>query len=368
MASAALFGTLAGAGTAAEAADKIVMVLQPKLEGTLSTDEQARFDEAISAALREQQLQLISSKERDTVLAGEGAQGCYSEECQERVGRILDAKAVLSYKLKINRPEGPPPEPKKTKKGGKAAEAEPAPAGATNIGWTMSVMFYNIDVGAVGARSNADCSSCSVVQAAQALGDLVRKVVVEDAARPRGTLEITSEPNNSVVFVDGHELGVTPYRRQAFSGRHEVTLRRQGFRSKVETVNIIDAQKTSLTLKLEEGKDPQPIYIVEPAHRPVWRIAVGAVLMAAGAGVVALGGSALSIDGKPALDAMGNPDPKRVYQSQGPGIGMVVGGLAVMTVGAVIIALPPEKKKPAMQKQVAMGLFGDAGLQVSGTF
>ena len=400
--------TLVAAVPRAEAADKLVAVFEPKIEGTLTGEERSRLDAAVSEALRELQYQIVPSAERDTIISGEGVQGCFTEECQERIGRLLGSQAVLVYKVKVTRPEGsvPAPEPVAPKRKGKASakeapkELEPEPAGASTISWGLTASLFNIEVGSSGATAKADCSKCSATLAAQNLGELVKKIVLEDAARPRGTLEILSEPPNASVFIDGHEIGVTPYKRVAFAGKHDVTVRKTGHRSKQETVNVIEAQKTSVTLRLTVGQDDRVILVYERQPRPRWRVGLGIAALVVGAVTLGFGGRALYLDGR-CTEAPTGTQTKcdTVFNTSGLGVGLVAGGAAVSILGMVAIAIPGRavqvqkplpsgpstsdpspseqaptqapapKKKAAALRHLSMGLLGSGiGLSADGAF
>jgi hypothetical protein len=382
---------LVAATPRAEAADKLVTVFDPKVEGTLSAEERSRFDAAVSDALRELQYQIVPVAERDTMINGEGVQNCYTEECQDKIGRLLGSQAVLVYKVKVTRPAGAAAAvdtsaPKKKVKAGKDVpkELEPEPAGAGTISWGLTAGLYNVDVGSSGAQAKADCSKCSATLAAQNLGELVKKIVLEDAARARGTLEIHSEPSNSSVFLDGHEIGVTPYKRVAFAGKHEVTVRKIGHKSKQETVNVIEAQKTSVTMRLQVGQDDRVIIVTERLPRAKWRVGLGFAALAAGAVMLGFGGRALDLNGHCVDSAMGMQlKCNEVFDTQGLGVGLVAGGAALSIVGIIAITLPgrsvevqkpaPEQTPAATKKaelnRIGFGLLGSgAGLRAEGSF
>lgn len=353
---------LLAAAPRAEAADKLVAVFEPKVEGVLTGEERSRLDAAVAEALRELQYQIVPAAERDTIISGEGVQNCFTEECQERIGRLLGSQAVLVYKVKVSRPDGalPPAEPAGPKKKGRASakeqpkELEPEPAGAGTITWGLTASLFNVEVGSSGATAKADCSKCSATLAAQSLGELVKKIVLEDAARPRGTLEILSDPANASVFVDGHEIGVTPYKRVAFAGKHDVTVRKTGHRSKQETVNVIEAQKTSVTLHLTVGQDDRVILVYERQPRPSWRVGLGIAGLVVGAVALGFGGRALYLDGR-CIDAPTGTQTKcdTVFNTQGLGVGLVAGGAAVSILGMVALAIPG--KAVQVQKPLPSG-------------
>lgn len=310
------WAALAVTPSSAPAAErKMACVLDAKTNGTVTPEELAQFETAVNNALKEQQFDLASKGERDTIIQGEGIQGCFKEECQERIGRLLGAHAVLVYSLKVWR-------------------------STSGSAWTLGATYYNVEVGALGAKATSECPSCTVAQAASALSDLVKKAVFDDAAKPRGQVLITSDPTNASVFIDGVELGVTPYKRTVFAGKHELTLRRTGHRSKNQSLNVSEGQQTNLSIKLEVGQDPVQVkYVAEHAPRPKWRIGLGAGMIALGVAGIGLGAAGLNLNGR-CVDDAGAKECQMIYTTLPMGIGFTVAGVVVAGAGAVLIALP----------------------------
>lgn len=325
----ALLGLVVGATTllsrpATAAERRTACVLEAKTNGSVTPEELTAFEQAVNNGLKEQQFDLVSKGERDTIIQGESAQGCYKEECQERIGRLLGAQAVVVYSIKVWR----------------------SPSGSA---WTLGATYYNIEVGAMGAKTTSECPSCTAAQAAQGLSDLVKKAVFEDAAKPRGQIDITSDPTNASVFIDGVELGVTPYKRTIFAGKHELTVRRTGFRSKNQTINVGEGAKATQMIKLEPGKDPVEVkYVKEFQPRPKWRIGLGAGLIGLGLVGIGIGAYGLAIDGSCAGQLpMGQLVCSKVYNGVPAGATFLGLGIAAAAAGAVLIALPGPRNEAA---------------------
>ena len=354
-------GLLLHPATAKAVERKIACVMEAKTNGTLTPEELAQFETAVNGALKEQQFDLVSKSERDTIIQGEAIQGCYKEECQERIGRLLGAHAVIVYSLKVWR----------------------SPSGSA---WTLGATYYNVEVGALGAKATSECPSCTAAQAATGLADLVKKAVFDDAAKPRGQVEITSDPTNASVFIDGVELGVTPYKRTIFTGKHELTIRRTGHRSKNQSLTVNEGQKNTLSIKLEVGQDPVQVkYVAEHGPRPKWRIGLGAALIGVGVLGLAYGIPGLALNGQCVDTVMAGSACDRVYTSLGIGAAMTAVGLLAGAAGAVLIALPgprnqalpeaggarPGAAQPSAAPQATLlfgGVGSGAGAQVLGTF
>ncbi|MBL9008734.1 MAG: PEGA domain-containing protein [Myxococcales bacterium] len=354
----AVFGVRPGPAVAAER--KMACVLDAKTNGSVTPEELLVLENAVNNALKEQQFDLASKGERDTIIQGEGIQGCFKEECQERIGRLLGAHAVMVYSLKVWR-------------------------STSGAAWTLGATYYNVEVGAIGAKATSECPSCTVAQAATALSDLVKKAIFDDAAKPRGQVVITSDPTNASVFIDGVELGVTPYKRTVFAGKHELTLRRTGHRSKNQSLNVTEGQLTNLSIKLDVGQDPVQVkYVAEHRPRPKWRIALGGALIGVGALGMLYGITGLALNGQ-CVDSvpMGTACLQK-YTSLPMGAALTGVGVAAAAVGAVLIALPGPRNTlpstgagaggaaPASSAPQASLLFGGVGsgvgLHVQGSY
>lgn len=253
-----------------DAAAASALIVEPQLEGELSKDDVTLLRHTTESALKSQQLSLIPAGDLEATLSGEAQlQGCHTELCYERLGRLLDSQLVTRYRVKRGSGEG------------KAATA-----------WKLSVEILDVEVGAMGAKLTEECAACTDRQAAEKLGDMVKRAVIECVARPRGGLEVRSEPSGAAVFVDGTELGITPYKRVTFAGSHKVVLRHVGFRSEQVDVVVEDGQKQKIERKLASGADPAPVIVMEkaPVYKKWWFwVALGgAAVVAAGvtAGVV----------------------------------------------------------------------------------
>src|SRR5262245_58644160 len=80
------------------------VVLDAKIVGQLGKEEKARLDAAVTRALDEAQLQVVPPPNRDAILSGEPElRDCFWSECQDRIGRLLSAKAVLSQTWEVKR-------------------------------------------------------------------------------------------------------------------------------------------------------------------------------------------------------------------------------------------------------------------------
>lgn len=347
-----------------------VAIMVPKVKGSLLPQDLALIEKSVQTALQEQQFQVASKSERDSIESAGNLKNCYRNDCLEQLGRLLGANLVLAYKIKVDIVEvpvlpapPPPPEPKRRRSAAAQAQAqsqdspEPPPANTSPLVWEVTTSLYNIEVGAIGARLDMKCEHCSGPQVAQNVADLVKRAVLEDASKQREVLEILSEPANSSVLVDGVELGITPYKRATFVGKHEITIRHTGYKSINEELIVIEGRKTSRSVQLEPGQDPIK-YIAEYQPRPKWRIGLGAGMLGLGLIGVGVGAYSLAVDGKcveapmpPAVRCMW------IYDGVRTGIGFLIPGVVLSVAGGVVMLLPG-KRNPLIPAHGA-DTFGD---------
>lgn len=245
------------------------LLLEPKIDGPALAAEIGTLQERAMQALKAQQFGLIDAREAQSVIAGEAQlRDCFTDLCLERLGRLLAAHVVVRYRGKVILPA----------EASKSADKQPT--------WKFRVDVLDVEVGAVGAHPEGECTSCTSKQAAEKLAELVTQAILESASRPRGTLEVRSEPAGATVYVDGTELGVTPYKRSTFAGKRKVVVRHVGFLSQQLETDVPDGQKARLDAKMVAGTDPVSVVVVEKERAPIykkwwfWTAIAGGVLVA----------------------------------------------------------------------------------------
>ncbi|MFO0579742.1 MAG: PEGA domain-containing protein [Polyangia bacterium] len=252
-------GTAWGAGAA---------LLPSRFSPQIQPAERRALEDALTRAMREQGFEVTPASERDLIVQSEPAlRSCGNEACLEHLGRLLGSAALLRATASVARTD----------------EAGPGD-------WSLEVSVFDVEVGASGAKAAERCAGCTMDQASQMISDLGRRALLENGARPRGTLAVSSEPSAGIVFLDGVELGTTPYKRVAFAGPHRLIVKRLGFVSHQSDVEVQEDRKQAVAVKLVEGKDAVEIktITVEKPGTPVykkwwfWTALVGAAAVAGG--------------------------------------------------------------------------------------
>ncbi len=253
------------------------LLLEPKIDGPALAAEIGTLQEKAMAALKAQGFGLIDARDAQSVVSGEAQlRDCFTDLCLERLGRLVAANIVVRYRGKVILPS----------EASKSADKQPT--------WKFRVDVLDVEIGATGAHPEGDCTSCTAKQAAEKLSELITQAVLETASRPRGILEVRSEPGGATIYVDGTELGVTPYKRAAFAGKRKVVVRHVGFLSQQHETDVPDGQKARLDVKMVAGTDPVSVVVVEKERAPIykkwwfWTAIAGGVLVvgAVTAGIV----------------------------------------------------------------------------------
>jgi len=248
-------------GLSGDARATTATIVQSREDGAPAA-EQAKLRGAVEKALQAMQIGLIAVRDMEAVIAGEAQlQGCYSELCFERLGRLLDSQLVVHFR------------------------AKPLAGAGKKPGLQLSIALFDGEVGAMGAQLEEQCAECSESQAADKLGELTRRAVLQSAGRPRGVLEVYSQPAGAAVFVDGTELGITPYKRAAFAGRHKVVLGHIGYRSEQRETEVTPGAPQRVDVTLALGSEPAPETVEKtPVYKKWWFwVAIGGAAVAASA-------------------------------------------------------------------------------------
>lgn len=228
--------------------------------------------------------------------------------------------------------------------------------------WAMKLALIDAPTGDYAATVEKRCERCTADQASAMMEEAATALLQKGAARPRGTMEVLSDPPGADVLLVDRRLGQTPYVRTAFVGSYDVTLKLAGYAPVRQHVEVTDGKKATVRSALvSENKPPAPppppvvaevkpvpaVPVPPPApattreRRPIWRIATGASLLGVGVILGAYGISGLSLDGQCA------PSPEgcsRRYDTIGPGAAFLSIGIAAAAGGVVLLAIPGRQR------------------------
>ena len=230
-------------------------------------------------------------------------------------------------------------------------------SGAGAAGWKLELRLFSGEIGELVSAKELRCQDCLARGAAVQLAGALQEALALFRTRPRGVLEVRSEPA-AEVWSEGRRLGSTPYVHAAWAGARRLELRRGGHLLWSGQQLVEEGKPTVLSLKLLPEPLPPPdpglptaatakklpMRTTEPASRPRWRLPTGGVLLAAGAVLAGFGVSGLSIAGQCSADTPATALECRSSYSTipiGAALTGVGGGLALS--GLILIAIPGKK-------------------------
>jgi len=287
----------------------------------LADAEQRRLAQAVEEAVQAERLSPLS-RELALEAAGEPEPGPCADE--RRCLLSLAEKCEADYLLRVSARK-------------RAAD------------WLLEMELYDVAVHEAAARSETTCAGCNLEQAQKSLTTLFAPLYGKANGRPRGTLEIRSEPSEAEVLLDGQRLGKTPYTAAVWSGARELVLRKKEHRDEHLQVRISDGETSKIEAKLQRLEKPtpptppdkEPRFELRRERRPTWRLAVGAGTLGIGILMIGLGSSALSFQGRCAVDNL--PDGSicpSVYNTISPAVGLLTIGPLFAITGIAFLAKP----------------------------
>lgn len=126
----------------------------------------------------------------------------------------------------------------------------------TASGLRSELRLFDAEIGQFAANQKDSCEGCTVEQLAPRLTTLVTQLLAAGKSRPTGLLEISSEPPGADVLIDGRRLGVTPFRRPAWGGEHDVLVHKTGYLDYQNQVDVDVGRGAALDVTLK--KEPPP--------------------------------------------------------------------------------------------------------------
>lgn len=325
--------------------DSLLVTRMPAMVVLFGRDPRAaaaepRLLQAIAAAAQREHLFMVSVPSATEPSAQPGS--CAEPgECMQALAERADAAYVLEARV-----DGPQP---------------PQEAGD----WQLELRLLSAVTGELATSRTLRCSACAAARAAELLQTELTDALALASARPRGELVVQTEPTGAAVYSAGQRLGTTPYRRAAWTGGKQLELRRDGYSTWTGRVEIEEARRTTLSLRLQPVPEPPariagivhgqaltPASTAAPAPepraperrraaRPRWRLITGGLSLAVGSLLVGFGASALALNGLCSPDTPPTASECRsTYDSVPVGGALLSIGAAALAAGSVLLIVP----------------------------
>lgn len=224
-------------------------------------------------------------------------------------------------------------------------------------GFRVQLQLVDAGVGDVAASSTQTCEGCDARRLVRMLAEATTALLAQANARPRGQLEIRSEPPDAEVVLDGRVLGRTPFTSAAWIGAHALLVRRAGSEPEQRQLVVSEGQTTSVRVvltALPQSTAPPPpppvklrrVVRTQILPRPRWRLVVGSLALGGGAVLLGIGGRGLALSGScTTAPSAADAECNQLYDTTALGAGLVGAGGALAIGGVVLLALPGERRR-----------------------
>ncbi len=325
----------------------LVMQMEPRaLEPSLAP----LLQNALQTAVAQQNAVLISSETQAELLhRSTDLNNCLDQTvCQERLGQMASAQFVLHLDVRSESSSQALPATHPSPRSGVRPGGRP-PSRALDKGsvFRFTAKLLDVDVGMVSVEATQGCADCSLKRAIAQLADSVQELLRQAVARPRGTLVVESEPVGALVQFDGHTLGNTPYRREAFVGPHEVTISKAGYSSHTDNISITDGESTRLEVNLPQI-EPTAVKSGRARRIAKW------VLLGSGVALTVIGGTLLGLNGRQSCSARGTMCT--TFDGQSAGVPLLVLGLGGLGGAGALFLLDRSNPTLASTQNSAVGV------------
>lgn len=223
--------------------------------------------------------------------------------------------------------------------------------------WRLALSLFDSSMADAAGTIEQRCDGCTINQASATLAEALRQLLLQGTMRPRGTVEISSTPSGAEVWLAGHKLGSTPFKRPIWTGSHELILKRSGYADKKLPLVVEEGKETAIaaTLSAADISAATPAATASTARtpsekvaeekpvarsRPRWRLAVGGAAIGVGMLLSGLGISALAVQGKCIDSANPYPAPAPcpvLFSTLGAGAGLLTVGVGLAVGGSVLM-------------------------------
>lgn len=167
--------------------------------------------------------------------------------------------------------------------------------------------------------------------------------VADDPTIDLVMVEISVQPADAEIVLDGQTLGTGHATVSLEHGSHELQFRREEYRGFRETLSLGPQSPRRLTMRVHMSRtDPEPVEVGR-AEGPVDRLGAqrttyGVIGLAMGGALLVTGAWLSYLDGRPACSTGPVSECPDVYATAGMGFAAAVVGTAAVTSGAALLA------------------------------
>ncbi len=219
----------------------------------------------------------------------------------------------------------------------------------TGANWQLNTALRDISIDEAAAKANLNCANCDVEKAAAWFGETATALLTQAVQRARGTLEVVSTPSGAEVWLNGHNVGLTPYQHAVWAGTYQVEVQKREFKPLQQRVEVDSDKPIRVQAKLEPIVQTAPASPSKPpgrgaGKRPVWRIVSGISAIGFAAVAIGFGAAGLATSGHCAVELPPGGGPcTRVYDTIGVGAGLLGAGSTVAVAGILLVAIPTRR-------------------------
>ncbi|PRQ04124.1 PEGA domain protein [Enhygromyxa salina] len=289
-------------------------ILPLVVEGELADADREALTKQLVEGLQRGSFEVITP---DEVTAAAGGGDCSKPGCMQKIAQKTGATHIVRATVEV-----------------------------VDRDYTVQVALYEGDEGSEIVSSSEGCEICGVVD----VGGLIEtqaatlRTKLDALASGPAAINITSDPEDAEVTLDGEPFGVTPVDKRVIPGDHVIRVSKEGYIAVQEKRTFVEGARESLSYELEKVPNRLP-------KRPYGWASLGIGIAAVGGGLAltflhdrpyGLGSSCQGAN----IDLDG--DCKFLFNTKWYGVGLGLAGGALVTLGvAVLINTAKNPRKQA---------------------